>query len=439
MRDWSARAVAEADALGDPLLRAAAHGMRALAAAWMADAPAAAAACEVAGPLIDGLDDEALVGGVDAAWTLAGAEFYLDRFGDAGRHGARALDVARASGQGTLLPGLYVLLATTWTTQGRLADAVELLDGAVEAALLREDDQGLAWLLQNRAFAGRHTGEVDAAVADAMESVEVARRIDAGVVSAWCGLTLGLALHAGGDARAGVDAMTAAAGATLEGIPGASRTIGLEALTLAHLELGEPEAAARTARAADELAGGAGLPYAAALAGLARARIALAGGDSAQAVGLAGAAVERAEAAGALLDAARARIVGGRALAEAGDRQAAVEALTRAADAFDQFGASRHRDAAVRELRRLGERVQRRAHGAATGVTGLEGLSERELEVARLTADRLTNREIAGRLFLSPKTVETHMRNLFAKLGVSSRVQVARAVERAERAAARGR
>ena len=58
-------------------------------------------------------------------------------------------------------------------------------------------------------------------------------------------------------------------------------------------------------------------------------------------------------------------------------------------------------------------------------------LTERELEVARLVVGRRTNAEIATGLFLSIKTVESHMRNLFHKLGVSSRVEVARLVERA--------
>ena len=56
-------------------------------------------------------------------------------------------------------------------------------------------------------------------------------------------------------------------------------------------------------------------------------------------------------------------------------------------------------------------------------------------QVARLIVDRRTNAQIAAELFLSPKTVESHIRNLFHKLGVSSRVDVARAVERADRGA----
>jgi DNA-binding NarL/FixJ family response regulator len=119
----------------------------------------------------------------------------------------------------------------------------------------------------------------------------------------------------------------------------------------------------------------------------------------------------------------------------AGDAsRAAVAELERAAGEFEASGALRHRDEAVRELRRLGHRrVHRRTRPGLSDGVGVETLTERELEVARLIVDRRTNPEIAAELYLSPKTVETHIRNLFRKLDVSSRVDVARVVERAER------
>jgi DNA-binding CsgD family transcriptional regulator len=131
-----------------------------------------------------------------------------------------------------------------------------------------------------------------------------------------------------------------------------------------------------------------------------------------------------------VLDGAVARMLAGRALAAAGDADGAARELEHAAAAFEACGALRRRDAAERELGRLGRRRHRRTR-PGVGLSGIEALTARELEVARLIVDRRTNAEIAAELFLSPKTVETHVRNLFHKLNVSSRVDVARIVERA--------
>src|SRR6266536_2200256 len=92
----------------------------------------------------------------------------------------------------------------------------------------------------------------------------------------------------------------------------------------------------------------------------------------------------------------------------------------------------RARDETRRELRKLGARAETRGP-AGEGQSGLASLTKRELEIATMATDRKTNREIAAALFLSGKTVESHMRHVFQKLGVSSRVEVARAIEHERR------
>jgi DNA-binding NarL/FixJ family response regulator len=127
--------------------------------------------------------------------------------------------------------------------------------------------------------------------------------------------------------------------------------------------------------------------------------------------------------------AARCRTLAGVALAEAGDSEQAVRLLTAAQRALAACEANRHRDEAARHLRRLGQRVSARQRRFGGG-PGLAALSGRELEIADRVALGATNREIADELFLSQKTVEGHLTSVFAKLGVSSRSEVAEAVGR---------
>src|SRR5918994_7642792 len=135
---------------------------------------------------------------------------------------------------------------------------------------------------------------------------------------------------------------------------------------------------------------------------------------------------------GAPVEAALSRTLAGRALAQTGQPERAAAELERAAAELHGCSALRYRDAAERELRKLGRKVHRRTRPGTLGAGGVAELTERELGVARLIVDRRTNTEIAAELFLSRKTVETHISNIFRKLGVSSRVHIARVVEDAE-------
>jgi DNA-binding NarL/FixJ family response regulator len=109
--------------------------------------------------------------------------------------------------------------------------------------------------------------------------------------------------------------------------------------------------------------------------------------------------------------------------------------LTLAAAAFDACGALRYRQSEERELRKLGRHIHRRTRPGTTDGSGMRSLTERERQVARLVVDRKTNPEIASELFLSQKTVETHLRNIFHKMDLTTRVALARAVERADQTA----
>jgi DNA-binding NarL/FixJ family response regulator len=150
-----------------------------------------------------------------------------------------------------------------------------------------------------------------------------------------------------------------------------------------------------------------------------------------------GTAADRALAAAAAFDAigtpvqaGRARTLAGRALAAAGERGRALAELEAAVAELEACGAVRFREEAEHELRKLGRRFVRRAPARGPEGDGAGALTARELDVAKLVVDRRTNPEIAQRLVLSEKTVETHMRNIFRKLRVSSRADVARTLER---------
>ena len=141
------------------------------------------------------------------------------------------------------------------------------------------------------------------------------------------------------------------------------------------------------------------------------------GGDFATALAL------HAEA-GDTFETARSRLCLGEQLRRAGRRGAARTPLREALAGFDDLGARPWSARAAAELQATGESVRRR--DPAT----LDELTPQELRVATMLARGATTREAGAALYLSPKTVEYHLRHVYLKLGINSRAALAGALTR---------
>jgi DNA-binding CsgD family transcriptional regulator len=126
---------------------------------------------------------------------------------------------------------------------------------------------------------------------------------------------------------------------------------------------------------------------------------------------------------------ARAQLTYGEWLRREGRRVDARDQLRAAYDAFLAMGAAGFADRARRELHATGEKVRRRRD------TTRDELTPQEEQIARLAREGRTNPEIGAELYLSPRTVEWHLRKVFAKLGITSRKGLYDALPRAEREA----
>jgi DNA-binding CsgD family transcriptional regulator len=115
---------------------------------------------------------------------------------------------------------------------------------------------------------------------------------------------------------------------------------------------------------------------------------------------------------------ARAQLLYGEWLRRENRRVDAREQLRVAYDRFDRIGAEGFAERARRELLATGETAPRRT------VEARDGLTPQEAQIARMASDRQTNPEIGAKLFISPRTVEYHLRKVFTKLDISSRKEL---------------
>ena len=189
---------------------------------------------------------------------------------------------------------------------------------------------------------------------------------------------------------------------------------------------GDPERAAGPLRRLQEISRAAGTDWA--LGVEARSRALLSEGEAAER--LYHEAIERLGRTRIRVALARAHLLYGEWLRRENRRVDAREQLRIAHQLYSSMGMEGFAERARRELSATGETVRKRT------VETPDELTMQEAQIARLASDGLSNPEIGARLFISPRTVEWHLRKVYTKLGVSSRQQLHKTLARAGHAAA---
>jgi DNA-binding CsgD family transcriptional regulator len=211
------------------------------------------------------------------------------------------------------------------------------------------------------------------------------------------------------------NALAAAAEAAAQGDePIAARSWALVELVEAAARCGEPDAGRDALGRLSEVTQACGTDWA--LGVEARSRALLGDGEAAEADYRE--AIERLTRTRMRADLARAQLVYGEWLRRQRRRTDAREQLRSAHQQFTSMHSQAFGDRAARELRATGASARKRSPDTN------DDLTPRELQIARLAAEGLSNPEIGTRLFLSPRTVEYHLRGVFTKLGIRSRSQL---------------
>jgi DNA-binding CsgD family transcriptional regulator len=351
--------------------------------------------------------------GHDVRWPWIARRVAPDLFADDAWHdlATRHVQIARDTGALAVLPLALNLLALVRCFEGELVSAGRLLEEAEEIA----DATGAQPILFAETL-------LAACLGDERRGLAVIEAGDAGAIARGEGVVLTFGEHA----RA---LLYNSLGQHAAAIAPAERAGDGDELMLSVWALPElVEAAARAGRMPLAKAAAAQLAERTAAAGTdlafgieARAR-ALVDGDHAEE--LHREAIDRLGRSRFVLDGARARLLYGEWLRREPRRADAREQLRIAHEEFASMGARAFAERARRELLATGETIHARTPDER------DHLTAQEAQIARLASDGLSNPEIAARLFISPRTVQYHLRKVFAKLDISSRNQLHRALPR---------
>ena len=391
------------------------------------DAPLAAAekSLDEAQALVDALSDEQLCDRLETLLWLSALQLYCDR-AETAQSAQRGLELARRSGQGLLATGFVALRGYAAERIGALELARDAAEETLESVLVSGNTTLEYWGAQLAAWVAVAQGRIDEALAQGEVAAERTREHP----PASAGWTLAAAHLAAGDPDRALETIEEFGWVDARLSPlDRLRTLDVTVRSLL---------ASRTAGRGGHV-GRAAPP---------RRRAAATGAPSGPCSRISRPrsrsprvrrpapprsrwrAPPRPRAWTPPSGPAAASTLAGEALVADGREDEAREVLRAAAADLDAHGAAGFRDAALRTLRKLGERP--RPAPAAQGVTTgeLGALTAREREVADLVAEARTNKQIAAQLFLSEKTVEKHVSSAMAKLGVTGRTGIARLVER---------
>src|ERR671910_2265028 len=343
------------------------------------------------------------------------------------------------------------MTAFVLTLLERYDESTAILDGLVRAARDYGDRSAVGVFLAERAWTRYRAGEVESAEADAFEALRIAQgatraRGHAPIAAATAVLAglererpleeleaivaalppagasdtvvqddLALArawlLLSNGDAQGALDIASDLDRPESWGCGSPTLLPWRSVVSVALAQVGEEKRALEMAREELRLAELLGTPRA---LGIAQRAVAWAGPADERQAGLEG-AVATLENGPAKLELARVTCELGAELRRRGDRTAAREVLRRAYALASECGGTRIANRARDELGRSGARLIREP------ASGVEALTPSEVRVAELAAEGLTNREVAQALFVSEKTVETHLGRVYRKLGIKSR------------------
>jgi predicted ATPase/DNA-binding CsgD family transcriptional regulator len=404
------RSLADRD---DQALQAAARAIQALGFLRDGQVPQARTELDRAAWLLDAVTDDALAPQIELVAPLAWVEIHLRRYEDAARHVRRGLEIAYRHGRSHSVPYLLIVVSTLNERQGRLLEAVTAAEEAREASRLIHSAETLAMsgilLLRPLLWLQGPRRALELA-----EQIAAAARPRSGW---WSGLArLDLALV---HAEAGQPDRCLAELAGEETPDEMIMAYRLSLQAAATAATGALSQANRLAQDALSRANRSGLSHQMGFAHRAQAKVLALTGRAEEAVVHATQSAEHFAAAGSPVDEALARQLAAELHARLGSATRVQIEIARAKSLYASAGATWLSSELARDERRLAARAPRGRPGRS-GLLAV--LTTRERQIADLAAGGLTNQQIAEQLYLSRKTVETHLSRAFTKLGVQSRV-----------------